>query len=323
VSLQDVTLVYDRGNLSEKNQGLIDSFACGYVSALVPAQHRDLMAIPLSSYQSVSDGTVAGVPMHRTTKVVWGSERTVVLYLSEKLRAGQQRGLDQHLARAQKTLTAWKERLAKLRSGARSQKTIERSIERILAPQFLKRVLTITYAEDKKGSERLAWSVDQVAYDQLCNDYFGKRILISNRNQWSSQEIITAYRGQSLIESAFRQSKDDEHFAMRPQFHWTDQKIHVHAFICLLALMMGRLIERTARKLGRTESLSALMDELESIRLAMILTRSGAKAGRARAEWMLEKAETKRLQLFQALVPNAPPFVYTQSTAASPSENRA
>jgi len=320
VNLQDVTLVYDRGNLSEKNQGLVDSFACGYVSALVPAQHRDLMAVPLSTYQSAAEGPLAGVPVHRTSKTVWGRERTVVLYVSETLRSGQQRGLDQHLARAQKTLNDWKQRLGKPRSGVRSAVMIDRRIERILAPQFLKRVLHISYDREKKGSERLQWSVDHAAYDALCRDYFGKRILISNRDQWSSEEIIRAYRGQSQIENAFRQSKDDEHFAMRPQFHWTDQKIHVHAFICLLALMMGRLIERTARTLGRTESLSSLMDELETIRLAMVLTKSGSKAGRPRAEWMLEKTETKSLELFQALVPNAPPFVYTQSVAASPSE---
>jgi transposase len=258
--------------------------------------------------------------VYRTAKTVWGRERTVVLYVSETLRSGQQRGLDQHLARAQKTLNDWKERLGKPRSGVRSAVMIDRRIERILAPQFLKRVLRVSYDADKKGSERLQWSVDQVAYDGLCRDYFGKRILISNRDQWSSEEIIRTYRGQSQIENAFRQSKDDEHFAMRPQFHWTDQKIHVHAFICLLALMMGRLIERTARTLGRKESLSTLMDELQTIRLAMVLTKSGTKAGRPRAEWMLEKTEPKALQLFQALVPHAPPFVYTQSSAASPSE---
>ncbi len=72
LTLQDVTLVYDRGNLSQKNQHMIDEATVGYVSALVPAQHRDLMAIPLSDYQHIQTGRLKGLRVHRTTKTVWG-----------------------------------------------------------------------------------------------------------------------------------------------------------------------------------------------------------------------------------------------------------
>lgn len=40
-----------------------------------------------------------------------------------------------------------------------------------------------------------------------------------------------AYYGQSMIEHAF---KNHYHIALRPQYHWTDQKIEVHFFICVL-----------------------------------------------------------------------------------------
>ena len=54
---------------------------------------------------------------------------------------------------------------------------------------------------------------------------------------------MLAYRGQSEVEEVFRQTKDDEHLAVRPQYHWTDQKIHVHTFICLLGLLLARIVE--------------------------------------------------------------------------------
>jgi len=317
LTLQDVTLVYDRGNLSQKNQHMIDEATVGYVSALVPAQHRDLMAIPLSDYHEIQTGRLKGLRVHRTAKTVWGADRTVVLYLSETLRAGQRRGLDQGLARALKTLNAWRENLEKRGSGSRSPRTTERRIDRILAAQFLKQVLTITYDDSKTGAARLTWAIDHDAYRHLCDDYFGKRILITNREGWSSDEIITAYRGQSQVENTFRQIKDDEHFAIRPQFHWTDQKIHVHAFICLVSLLLGRVIEKQARTLGRTQSLSRLMDELDTVRLAMVLTPSGKRAGRPRCQWMLEQTEPTTLALFKSLVPDSPPFVYTQALTPS------
>ena len=97
----------------------------------------------------------------------------------------------------------------------------------------------------------------------------------------------------------------------RPQYHWTDQKIHVHTFICLLGLLLARIVEWESRKLGRTECLSGLLDLLGSVRLAMILRPSGKKGGRPRCQWQLEEAEPGILDYFLKLVPAEPPFVYT------------
>jgi transposase len=311
LDLKDVTLVYDRGNLSRKNQATIDLDAIGYVSAVVPAQHRDLMAIPAASYETMAESDLAGVRVLRRSESIWGRTRTVVMYISDGLRDGQRRGLDHALAKAVQRLTAWQEKLGKARSGARSQRTAERRIERLLAAQFVKQVLTITYDPARSGAQRLSWSIDQAAYDHLCQDYFGKRILITNRDTWSTAEIIRAYRGQSRVENTFRQMKDDEHCALRPQFHWTDQKLHVHAFICLLALLMVRVIEHAARAQGKRQSGSGLIDELETIRLAMVLMPPTTGKGRPRCAWQLEEADPESLRFFKTLVPPKPPFVYT------------
>ena len=311
LDLKDVTLVYDRGNLSRKNQATIDLDAIGYVSAVVPAQHRELMAIPAASYETMAESDLAGVRVLRRSESIWGRTRTVVMYISDGLRDGQRRGLDHALAKAVQRLTAWQEKLGKARSGARSQRTAERRIERLLAAQFVKQVLTITYDPARSGAQRLSWSIDQAAYDHLCQDYFGKRILITNRDAWSTAEIIRAYRGQSRVENTFRQMKDDEHGALRPQFHWTDQKLHVHAFICLLALLMVRVIEHAARAQGKRQSGSGLIDELETIRLAMVLMPPTTGKGRPRCAWQLEEADPESLRFFKTLVPPKPPFVYT------------
>ncbi len=107
----------------------------------------------------------------------------------------------------QKALHAWKERLGKKGSGSRSSRTTERRIDRILAAQFLKQVLSITYDGSKTEAERLTWAINHDAYRHLCDDYFGKRILITNREGWSSDEIIAAYRGQSQVENTLSRSR--------------------------------------------------------------------------------------------------------------------
>jgi transposase len=73
---------------------------------------------------------------------------------------------------------------------------------------------------------------------------------MTDQHNWSTEEIIRAYRGQSAAESVFRSLKDPLRLAIRPQYHWTDQKIHVHAFICVTAYLLSTLVHLTVSSLN-------------------------------------------------------------------------
>src|SRR5882762_4322947 len=311
VDLEEVTLVYDKGNLSRANQQLVDQAAFGYVASLVPTQHPQLLQIPRSAYQPLVSARLGELPVLRLEREIWGRRRTVLLFISEQLRQGQIRGLRQHLKKALRTLERWRTQLAKPRSGPRTPEAAERQIHALLSAQHLNKVLQVHYDPTRDGADRLHYQIDAAALAQLQNELYGKRILITDRSEWSDEQILLAYRGQSEVEEAFRQLKDDEHMAIRPQYHWTDQKICVHSFCCLLALLLGRLIEFKARQLNYTQGLSGLLDALATVRLAMVLKPSGNKGGRPRCEWSLEQTEPEALRLFRSLVPAQPPFVYT------------
>ncbi len=315
VDLKEITLVYDKGNNSKRNQKLVDEGRFGYVASLVPSQHRELMEMPASSYSSLASGRLEGTPRLRLKKEIWGTERTVVVFISERLRAGQIRDLAQHLEKLLKELNAWKETLKKPRSGPKSATNAKKKIDSLLGRQYLKKIVRVEYDAGRKGAERLSWRLDEGARSHLEQEVFGKRILITDRDAWTDEEIILAYRGQSEVEGAFRQLKDDEHLAVRPQYHWTDQKVRVHTFLCLVAFLLSRVVEREARSCGRREGLSGILDLLAQVRLAMVLFPSGKKGGRRRASWQLEEADDDLLGLFRRLVPDRPPFVYTPPAA--------
>lgn len=316
VDLEDLTIVYDKGNLSKANQSTVDEAPFGYVASLVPTHNADLMRIPVKRYHLLPKGNrLEGIPALRLTHEIWGAERTVILFISEQLRDGQIRGLEQHLSKRLKALAQWKEQLAKPRSGPRSEESAAKRIDDLLDGQFLRKVLFIEYHPERHGADRLQYWIDEDARAHLHTEVFGKRIVVTNRHEWSTEDILLAYRGQNHVESVFRQCKDDEHLAVRPQYHWTDQKIHVHAFICLLALLLARTVEREAQKLQCCpKSLSGLLEALANVRLSMVLRASGKKGGRPRAEWQLEDTDDDALQLFRAVVPNQPPFVYTDGS---------
>lgn len=311
--LEGVTLVYDRGHHSKPNQARIDESGLGYVAALTPKHHGDLLAIPLAEYVPVKEGVLAGVPVHRVKKLLWGAERTLVLHVSETLRRGQVRGLQQHLAKRLKALQEWKQTLEKPRSGPKTPEAADRKIRALLQGQHVKEVLRIEWDAKKTGADRLAWSLDEAARRHLEANVFGKRFLMTNRHTWKDEDVILAYRGQARAEGAFRQLKDVDHGAVRPQYHWTDQKMRVHAFLCLLGLLLLRVLERQARAAGWLEGPDALLDGLTGVRAAMVVRPAGPEGGRPRTEWILEEVAEPLRSLYPKLVPNKPPFVYTAS----------
>ena len=77
-------------------------------------------------------------------------------------------------------------------------------------------------------------------------ELFGKRILFSDKDVTVAPTavIVANYRSQETVEADFRQMKDPEVVSFSPMFHWTDQKIRVHVFYCVLALMVARLMVR-------------------------------------------------------------------------------
>jgi transposase len=127
-SVSGVTLVYDKGNNSRDNQVVMDEANVGYITSLIPSHYRELLEISVRKYKTISEGYLKGTKAYRSSKRIWGADRTIVIFRSEKLREGQVRGLEQNLEKCLGQLQEWKSNLAKPRSGPRKEGSAERKI---------------------------------------------------------------------------------------------------------------------------------------------------------------------------------------------------
>jgi transposase len=139
--------------------------------------------------------------------------------------------------------------------------------------------------------------IDDDARSTLEEEIFGKRVLITDRLDWTTAEVILAYRSQWEVESGFRQLKDHDHIAVTPMFHWTDQKVAVHLFCCVLALRILRLLEREVRRSGLSISIGEIMKALSDMQETVLVYPS--TGGRPRARRMLTDKDTTQELLFQ------------------------
>jgi transposase len=68
------------------------------------------------------------------------------------------------------------------------------------------------------------------------------------------------------MESSFRQLKDTDHLTVRPIFHWTDNRIRVHIFICVLGYRMCCLLRKELAEKGIVLSINRILEEVAAIR---------------------------------------------------------
>lgn len=276
-TLDDLTIVYDKGNVSKANQQRVDESKLHYVTGLTVASLKQLVLTANSKMTSVAFDDEEAVQAYRTQRTIWGKTRTVVVLVSERLRDGQIRGILQHVASVEK----WLSRLADtLRRGKqrRSREVIERDIQaRLNGRQHLQRVIHYELTGTDPNLA-LQYQFDSSALQKLADETLGRLVLATDHHEWSTADIIQCYRNQAAIEAVFAHLKDPAHVALRPQFHWTDQKLSVHVFICVLGHLLARLLLLKSQRAGSAfRSQEKLLDELQKIRRTTILRLIGPK----------------------------------------------
>ena len=293
------TVVFDRGNNSKKNLGIVEKLKLHYVGALTPYHHKELINEAEDNFQGVDvDGTM--VQVYRNKRVIWQSERTVIVFISEQFRAGQIRGVHQALSKRQKQLKQLQAQLRNPRAKRRDKKQLEKKITDLLKGQYMRNLINWSLDEISEGMFNLKFSISQQKLIEI-EDSLGFRIIMTDHHDWSTVDIIKAYYGQSKIEHAFRNLKNPYHLALKPQFHWTDQKIMVHYFICVLGYLLTAILWRQARSKAQFNgSLDTLLDMLNNIRLATLLEESNTR-GKVKSIYKLEEMSDAENLLLEAL----------------------
>lgn len=300
---EEITLVFDGGNPSTDNMAAIAASPYHFVTTLTATNHKELLAIPLRRFAAFPDSRLAGTSAYRTTKVVWGQERTVVVTRSENLRRGQLAGISVALSRKRRALRELRARLRRsqqpqARGKGYTHESLQQRLAEITHGQYVSAILK-TRIVQQGGVLDFTFHTDARAFVQLQRTRLGKRILCTDNARWSTAEIILASRAQFHVENAFKQMKDPHWVTFSPTFHWTDQKLRVHAFYCVLALTLSSLLQRQAAQAGVTLSLPALLQELSDIKEVVNLYPSAtdSRRGRLRAEYVLTQRSPQQRRL--------------------------
>jgi transposase len=291
------TVVFDAGQNSADNFAHLTGAGLHYVGSLPPSSFPDLLAVPARRRHLVDPDTYPGLSAYDTRAMVFGVDRRVVLTHSANLHTKQGAGFDQTLTKTTRELGELAATLARGKT-RREPDAVAAEVARITHPRWVSRVLTTQLTGSTPATLRLTWKIDPAARRALETEIFGKRLLVTDHDHWTVPEVVAGYRSQNDVESGFRQLKDPHVVGFSPMFHWTESKIRVHVFYCVLALAVAHLMRRQAHQSGLDLSVRQLLTNLADIQETVLLYPTGNK-GRPRAQRILTDTNPTQARLFE------------------------
>ena len=268
------TLIFDKGNNSEENFRLIDSLNLSYVGSVKLDQHKDLAQISNKDTRFMPCLTtpIDGTKAFRVKKKVYGRERILVVTFNQNLFDTQWLTIHNDISKALEKLSTLRQRLEDRANGIikggkpPTKQSVENQCKDTLSRQYMKLLIKTTITQGSDGIPQLCYELDSDSLGELADTCLGKNIIITDREDWDDESIISAYRSQFIIEEVFKEMKDRQTGSWWPLHHWTDSKITVHGLYCSVALLLRALVFRRVRQAGIPLSMPRLLSELDDIR---------------------------------------------------------
>ena len=297
IAPETVTLVLDKGSAALANTLELEKAGVGWVSALpwtqAPAALRSSQQLtPLSSREP-------GVSAAAQIAVVHGTEYLCVVKYSASFAAEQLHSLTSSVSKAMQSMRKLAREL--LRPGASyTESGLRHRITRWLAPQFVSALINYQL-EQRDGRWQLQFDFDHQALEQLMANRLGRTVLVTNHCDWTAEQVVSAYSGQQHIEQVFRGLKDGDWLGWGPMYHWTDQKIRVHAFYCMLGISLLQFLRRQAEAAWPGLSTEDLLEQLRQIQKYTLLYPPQGEKGPNRVATVLSKQSLTQQRLAQEL----------------------
>ena len=299
ITRETVTLVLDKGAAALGNTVALEEARLGWISALPWNQAPPELRSRTVEELPVCSSAQPGVRAASEKILVHGREYVCVVKYSASFAGEQLHSVTTSLSRVLQALRRLARDLKKPKARWKREQIV-RKIERWLSVPFLHELIRYQLEEQTDGWH-LQFDFDSIALPQLLNRRLGRTVLLTNRMDWSAEQVVAGYAGQQAIERVFRGLKDGDWLNWDPMHHWTDRKIRIHAFYCMLGISLLHHVHKQAQTAWADLSIEQLLEELEQIKQFVLLYPPQGEKGPARTAYVLSQQTLAQQALVKAL----------------------
>jgi transposase len=250
----EATVAGDGGNISKQMVLKLEKDSRYYVLRLPPRHLVSIERAKRSDLRPLGGKLKAKVWAHKMFAPVYGAERCVVDVYSRRMHQRQLPGLRRDRDRARKDLQHLQEMLERQRQGLRrakplTVKAVKTRVEKALAREHMADLFRVTIKAGQKAPV-ITFEEPAEAWTHLEEHVLGRTLLVTNRKDWTSEQIVDASRKQSHNERVFRDLKDPGGVSMLPLRHRRDAALRAHVLLVMLGLLLAKVAERRLKRAG-------------------------------------------------------------------------
>jgi transposase len=287
---QRLTVVIDKGMNAEDNYSWVDEHSrVRFVTTYSPYFADELARTPLERFEPldieknrrlIADGKAAErLLAYRTKGEFWGKERTVVVTHNPRTERKKDYALGAKLETVRQELLKMRTKVNNGERHWRNRDTVMERYYRLCDRLHLpSKLFAISISLSKIGL-RMSFKKDSYEVDKT-RATFGRNIIITDNNDWSTPDVVQASLDRWEVEDAFRLSNNDELVSIRPIRHWTDSKIRCHLFSCVVALTYLRRLEIRLSRGGVKRTAASVMEEMRHLHSVLSLENGRRKPRR-------------------------------------------
>jgi len=317
VPVKDITILFHRGLESAPlisrlsgQEGLhfLASFPSDFAPELSKISLKEFSPLPCRANERLSDleGEDDKVLYYETRADFWGRSHRVIVIFDPKIFHQSYQRLGKKVQKVRKELNALHQRFLEEKAEENAPQAIKDRLAQLcerlkLTPE----IFQVSFPREK-GQPSLALQLD---HRQMASNvrHFGKRILITDRDDWEAAEIYEAFTKERGLDSQSNSKTSslwpDEdpsepaiHVTFMPLYHWTGSKIRVHLFVCVVAMTYLALLNQRLNSRGFSLTPREALEELRSMRTAIFQEGEEGKLKR-----MLDQVSARQAAILAAL----------------------
>ena len=295
-----VTLIIDEDADVLTNMLALERSGLGWIASLpwdqAPPRFRQR---PVDELDAVG-AAQPDVRVATETFPMQGRERRCVLRHSEIDAAEQLRDVSGALDEALANLHGLALELARPQSPQSSEESVREQARKVLEhdpiPDLVRYELTA-----RGDAWDLNFQTDLNTLNGLIGERFGRTVLMTNQDDWSAAQVVEAFGRQQHLERLFTSLQEGGLVGWSPDSRWTDSKLKVHAFYCMLGVSLLHYLHRKAQADWAELTPEELCEELRQVKQIDVRFPSDRKGAKPRVVTVMSSQSPEQKALAEAL----------------------
>lgn len=262
-----ITLVFDKGNLSEDVFKMIESSDLRFVCSVRPSSHKDLSHLVEEDFDLVSLPNRKKIGVREYSRELYQNTYRLLVCYNPSHNKWSRRNKLAKIEQKISLVNEWFGERLNVKKW-RSPEEVRKKIESIISKKEYFNYIDFT-VEGDFGNVSYQISLNNDVIDSHLAS-LGKSYLLTNIENQDPVEIAWLYRQQFTVERAFKYLKQPNVLQIRPIYHRKDESIQGHIFSCILGLLLLTLLEREVKYKYPEMSIHQILEHLSEIEVIRI-----------------------------------------------------